>query len=127
MQCSNLGPLKKQRKGSPSAKQASDAAPPPEALSTDADPGEQEAYASSCSSDAEEESAVVQELEEEVRRLHDQVSGQKQQHGCLCLTANTCRSCSLCSTQSVPWRMLLVRSGPSCAQFKWEGIQRILW
>ncbi|KAL0031011.1 hypothetical protein WJX79_008907 [Trebouxia sp. C0005] len=70
---SNLGPLKKQRKDCPSAKQASDAAPLSEALSGDADLGEQEAYASSCSSDADEESEVVQELEEEVRRLHDQL------------------------------------------------------
>ncbi len=88
VQCSNLGPLMKQRKDSPSAKQASNAAPLPEALGPlDADLGEQEAYASSCSSDADEkESEVVHELEEEVRRLHDQVSGEKQQHGCLCLT-----------------------------------------
>jgi len=78
VQCSNLGPLMKQRKDSPSAKQASNAAPLPEALGPlDADLGEQEAYASSCSSDADEkESEVVHELEEEVRRLHDQVSGE---------------------------------------------------
>ena len=82
MQCSNLGPLKNQRKYSPSAKQASDAAPLPEALSADADLGEEEAYASSCSSDAEEESAVVQELQEEVRHLHDQVSGEKRMAAC---------------------------------------------
>jgi len=82
VQCSNLGPLKKQRKYSPSAKQASSAAPLPEALSADAEVGEQEAYASSCSSDAEEESEVVQVLEEEVRRLHDQVSGEKRMAAC---------------------------------------------
>lgn len=88
MQCSNLGPLKKQRKDCPSAKQASDAAPLSEALSGDADLGEQEAYASSCSSDADEESEVVQELEEEVRRLHDQVRCMVWQHGSYttCLT-----------------------------------------
>jgi len=89
VQCSNLGPLKNQRKDSPSAKQASNAAPLPEALSVDADLGEQEAYASSCSSDAEEESEVVQELEEEVRRLHDQVSAKKRQHGTAALGSNT--------------------------------------
>ena len=82
MQCSNLGPLKKQRKHSPSAKQASDAAPLPEALSVDADLGKEEVYASRCSSDAEEESEVVQELEEEVRCLHDQVSGKKRMAAC---------------------------------------------
>ncbi len=77
-----MGPLKKQRKCSPSAKPASDAAPLPEALSADAEVGEEEAYASSCSSDAEEESEVVQELEEEVRCLHDQVSGKKRLAAC---------------------------------------------
>ena len=81
MPCSNLGPVKKQKKGSsPETKQHSQALgmpDPAEVLSSGVSQGEQGGRASSWSSDEEEGGEqmtdVVQELEEEVQRLHDQV------------------------------------------------------
>ncbi len=123
VQCSNLGPLKKQRKYSPSAKQASDG-PLPEALSADADLGEEEAYASSCSSDAEEESELVQELEEEVHRLHDQVSGKRRMAA---WTTKHMQVLQLMFHTECPLTYVGCTSGPLCTHYKWEGIQRMLW
>ena len=76
--CSNLGPVKKQKKGEASlarpADQTGQLTVLAEAPSTDANDSQHGGYASS--SDEEEErhnGEVVQELQEEVCRLHDQV------------------------------------------------------
>ena len=81
--CSNLGPVKKLKKvGGPQAMQASQAASAEAAaaLNSGTDQSKQgggstSSSSSSSSDDAEGEQMpeMVQELEEEVRRLHDQV------------------------------------------------------